>query len=154
MNPVIDEIIGVCKRLIWDVKDLRYDVCHNDKSSHLVEKIRSLDVFQRIIAIHGLEKDNVFYRLCMIGTKRKKRRFMKFLENPKLKQELDKVIVGIKSEEKINTDFKQINLIYNTPSDYMLKIVPLMSVHDVSLITDIARAIHSADWLNDTTSHN
>ena len=69
MNQIVTEIVGVCKRIIWDIRDLRDDVRDNDKSSHFVNKMRSLDDFQRIIAIHGLKDEDPLYELCVVGSK-------------------------------------------------------------------------------------
>ena len=68
-NCVIDEIVGTLKRLIWDVRDLRDDVRHNDKLQHFIEKMSSLDDFQRILVVYGLQKDDPRYKLCMVGSK-------------------------------------------------------------------------------------
>jgi hypothetical protein len=68
-KQILDEVVGVCKRLIWDVKDLRYDVSQNDKQSHFIEKMRSLNDFQRIIIVHGLKNGDPFYKLCELGSK-------------------------------------------------------------------------------------
>ncbi len=69
MRQTIDELVQVAKRLVWEVKDLHYDVRHNDKLSHFFDKMRSLDDFQRIIVVHGLTDDDPLYQLCMKGSK-------------------------------------------------------------------------------------
>jgi hypothetical protein len=105
MDQTLNEVVGCCKRLIWDVKDLRYDVRYNDKPSHLVEKMRMLDNFQRSIALHGLTKNDPFYELCLRGSKGKKDAFKRYLKNKELNDKLENVRLNmIKTFELKYTD--------------------------------------------------
>ena len=93
MDQILTEVVGVIKKLIWDVGDLRHDIRSIEKPSHLVEKLSSLDDFQRIIALYGLNRKHPYYELCVIGSKGSKKKFMKHLqEDRNLNTELDNVI--------------------------------------------------------------
>jgi len=93
---ILDEVVGVVKRLIWDAKDMRHDIRLHEKSSYLVESLSSLDVFQRVIALHGLKSDSSpFYKLCMLGAKGKEKKFLACLKDPKVLIELDRVKEGM-----------------------------------------------------------
>ncbi len=141
-----NEIVMCCKRLIWETRDLRHDVRHNNKPSCLIEKIRALNDFQRIIALHGLRKDDPFYKLCVLGSKGKWMKFKNYLDNSELKVKLELVKQSmIKNGATSVNDVKSLIVVKDTDQKtYTREYVPFMSYMDVALTTDIARAITAA----------